>query len=80
MPGDKSRFSFTAAKRYVGVLSQQGRVQLDSDASEIYPFVRRILVFVERSIDSGLQWAGFEPLCRRSRRRRRFWRLRVRRR
>jgi hypothetical protein len=41
--------------------------------------VRRILVFVERSIDGGLQWAGFVPLFRRRRRRHRFWRTRVRR-
>jgi hypothetical protein len=34
MHGDFSRLTFNADKRYSGVYSQQGRVQLDSDANE----------------------------------------------
>jgi phage tail sheath protein FI len=30
-----------------------------------YVLLRRILLFVEQSIDRGLQWAGFEPKRRR---------------
>ena len=62
MSGDYTRFSFRSARHFVGVLLQQGRVQLDSDANETYTLLRRLLIFVEHSIDSGLQWAGFEPL------------------
>src|SRR5438067_738065 len=34
MSGDYSRFTFKPRKRFSGVLMQQGRVQLDSDANE----------------------------------------------
>jgi DNA-binding beta-propeller fold protein YncE len=34
MPGDYSRKTFDSRKHYVGVLEQQGRVRLDSDANE----------------------------------------------
>jgi hypothetical protein len=58
-------------KSFVAVLLQQGRVQFDDDANETYTPLRRILAFVEHSIDEGLQWAGFEPLHGRRKRQRR---------
>jgi hypothetical protein len=57
--GDYTRFSFRSVRHFVGVLLQQGRVQLDSDANETYTLLRRLLLFVEHSIDRGLQRAGF---------------------
>ena len=34
MSSDFTRYAFDAAKRFIGVLMQQGRVALDSDAAE----------------------------------------------
>lgn len=62
---------FDRLKRFVGVVLQQGRVQLDADANETYTLLRRILLFVEHSIDGALRWAGFEPNDGRLKRRRR---------
>ncbi len=58
-------------RRFVGVLLQQGRVEVDADANETYSLLRRMLLFVERSLDRLLQWAGFEPDDGRRKRRRR---------
>jgi hypothetical protein len=69
--GNYTRFSFDPLKRFLQVLLQQGRVQLDADADETYTLLRRILLFVERSIDDALQWVGFEPNDGRPKRRRR---------
>ncbi len=41
MSGDYTRFTFDPAKRYSGVLMQQGRVQLDSDWNENVDIIRR---------------------------------------
>ena len=41
MSGDYTRFTFDPAKRYSGVLMQQGRVQLDSDWNENIDIIRR---------------------------------------
>jgi hypothetical protein len=67
---DYSRFSFKAVKHFASVLLQQGRVRLDSDAKDTYTPLRRIVTFVEHSIDQGLQWVGFEPRFRRPKRHR----------
>lgn len=41
MSGDYTRFTFDPAKRFSGVLMQQGRVQLDSDWNEEIDILRR---------------------------------------
>jgi hypothetical protein len=43
MSGDYSRFTFDPAKRYNGVLQQQGRVQLDADWNEEVEILKRRL-------------------------------------
>jgi hypothetical protein len=42
MPGDFSRKTFVPAKRYSGVLMQQGRVQLDADWNEQWEIARHL--------------------------------------
>ena len=62
MPGDRSRSWFDRIRRFAAVVWQQGRTALDGDVNEeTYVNLRRVFVFVERSIDRGLQWVGFEP-------------------
>jgi hypothetical protein len=67
---------FDRLRRFVRMILQQGRVQVDADADEQkYPSIRRILLFVEGSLSGVLRWVGFEPddesrRSRRSRRRR----------
>lgn len=68
----RRRSIFTPSTRYIGVLLQRGRVQLDADSDEHdYSRFRRLLLYVETSIGRALQWAGFEPSGSRRKRRRR---------
>jgi len=71
VPGDSTRFRFDPRRRFSAVLRREGRVQLDSDANELYTLLRRLLVFIETSLRAALQWAGFEPKDPPPRRRRR---------
>lgn len=51
MPGDHSRFSFDPRRRFAAVLSQQGRVQLDSDWNEQADLLRERTRLL--SLDTG---------------------------
>jgi hypothetical protein len=64
------RSAFAAARRYVAVVLQQGRVQLDADSDQ-YVRVRRLLLFLAQSLENALQWVGFEPGDGRRKRRKR---------
>ena len=55
-----SRFRFDPRKRYPDVDEEQGAAQLDSDGN-LYTLLRRLIDYVEASINAGMQWAGFEP-------------------
>jgi len=59
---------FILGQAYTSVRLQQGRVELDADLDEAadvslwkYVRLRRLTIFVERSLGQGLQWAVFEP-------------------
>jgi hypothetical protein len=60
MRGDFACFWFDVKQFFSRVLTQQGRVQLDTDANE-YGLLRRVLPFVEHSLGWVARWVGFEP-------------------
>ncbi len=54
--GDFSRSRFDPARRYTGVLAQQGRVQLDADFNDQYAIEQHALRTVLRDLHAG-SWA-----------------------
>lgn len=61
MKGDVSS-RFDTARDFIGVLLQQGRVELDADSDEYeYTRLRRFQVAILQSLDRALQSNLFEP-------------------